>query len=100
MGTSTRISCNCCQQTERSMTATTVRNRRAGVIACAAAFGLILNSWVPAAAAEVKDTGSIFGKGNLVAWCIVPFDAKKRGPEERAEMLERLGIKRLAYDYR
>ena len=28
---------------------------------------------------------------NLVAWCIVPFDTKKRGPEERAEMLERLG---------
>ena len=42
----------------------------------------------------------LFGKSNLVAWCIVPFDAKKRGPEERAQMLERLGIKRLAYDYR
>ena len=42
----------------------------------------------------------IFAKSNLVAWCIVPFDAKKRGPEERAEMLARLQIKRLAYDYR
>src|SRR6187401_174628 len=42
----------------------------------------------------------VFAKSNLVAWCIVPFDAKKRGPEERAEMLERLGIKRFAYDYR
>jgi hypothetical protein len=43
---------------------------------------------------------SIFARSNLVAWCIVPFDAKKRGPEERAEMLERLGLHRLAYDWR
>jgi sugar phosphate isomerase/epimerase len=42
----------------------------------------------------------IFDRVNLVAWCIVPFDTKKRGPEERAQMLDRLGIKRLAYDYR
>jgi sugar phosphate isomerase/epimerase len=35
-----------------------------------------------------------------MAWCIVPFDAKKRGPEERAAMLERLGFKHFAYDYR
>jgi outer membrane protein assembly factor BamB/sugar phosphate isomerase/epimerase len=45
-------------------------------------------------------TPDLFAKENLLAWCIVPYDAKKRGPEERAEMLERLGIKRLAYDYR
>ena len=42
----------------------------------------------------------LFSKGNLTAWCIVPFDAKKRGPEERAAMLEKLGIKHFAYDYR
>lgn len=42
----------------------------------------------------------VFARSNLVAWCIVPFDAKKRGPEERAQMLERLGIRRFAYDYR
>jgi hypothetical protein len=42
----------------------------------------------------------LFAKRNLVAWCIVPFDAKKRGPEERAQMLKNLGIRRLAYDYR
>jgi len=41
-----------------------------------------------------------FARENLVAWCIVPFDAKKRGPEERAAMLRRLGVRRLAYDYR
>jgi sugar phosphate isomerase/epimerase len=43
---------------------------------------------------------SLFARTNLVAWCIVPFDAKKRGPEDRAAMMERLGIRRFAYDYR
>jgi len=43
---------------------------------------------------------SIFAKNNLVAWCIVPFDSAHRGPIERAEMLKRLGITRLAYDWR
>ena len=42
----------------------------------------------------------IFRRENLVAWCIVPFDAKKRSPEARAAMLEKMGIRRLAYDYR
>jgi hypothetical protein len=41
-----------------------------------------------------------FARDRLVAWCVVPFDAKKRGPEERARMLDRLGIRRLAYDWR
>jgi len=41
-----------------------------------------------------------FQNKNLVAWCIVPFDSQKRSPEQRAEMLDQLGIKRLAYDYR
>jgi len=36
----------------------------------------------------------------LAAWCIVPFDSKKRSPAERAGMLDRLGIKRCAYDWR
>jgi len=43
---------------------------------------------------------AIFSREKLAAWCIVPFDAKKRGPVERAEMLNRLGITRLAYDWR
>ncbi len=42
----------------------------------------------------------LFQKDNLVAWCIVPFDAKRRGSEERAAMLEKLGVKKFAYDYR
>ncbi|HXG46779.1 MAG TPA: PQQ-binding-like beta-propeller repeat protein [Methylomirabilota bacterium] len=42
----------------------------------------------------------LFARTNLMAWCIVPFDAKKRGPEERAAMLAKLGLRHLAYDYR
>lgn len=42
----------------------------------------------------------LFTMENLVAWCIVPFDAAKRGPRERAEMLAGLGFRRLAYDWR
>lgn len=42
----------------------------------------------------------LFARSNLVAWCIVPFDSQQRGPDERAAMLERLGLRRLAYDWR
>lgn len=55
---------------------------------------------VPMASAEQPGAKSVFAKDNLVAWCIVPFDAKDRTPKERAEMLVRLGIGRLAYDWR
>ena len=50
--------------------------------------------------ATTKPANDIFPRDNLVAWCIVPFDAKKRTPEQRAEMLARLGIKQFAYDWR
>lgn len=43
---------------------------------------------------------SLFARPNLVAWCIVPFDAKKRTPDQRAQMLRDLGLKRFAYDWR
>src|SRR5262245_12638826 len=42
----------------------------------------------------------LFARDNLVAWCIVPFDSKKRGPVERVAMLQRLGFRRYAYDWR
>ncbi len=51
-------------------------------------------------AAAKSGVSGLFDKSNLIAWCIVPFDAKKRGPEERAEMLHRLGITRFVYDWR
>ncbi len=43
---------------------------------------------------------AVFDKDNLLAWCIVPFDALERSPEQRARMLQELGIPALAYDYR
>jgi sugar phosphate isomerase/epimerase len=63
--------------------------------------GLVERGDVRAAAARAPATlGQLLATENLLAWCIVPFDAKRRGPEERAAMLERLGIKRVAYDWR
>ena len=42
----------------------------------------------------------LFDKPNLAAWCIVPFDAAKRSPEARAEMVAKMGLKKVAYDWR
>lgn len=42
----------------------------------------------------------LFERDNLVAWCIVPFDAKQRTPAQRAAMLEKLGFMQFAYDWR
>ncbi len=59
---------------------------------------------VPSRAAEDPPArpgaAGLFARDNLIAWCIVPFDSKKRGPEERAAMLERLGFRHFAYDWR
>ncbi len=54
----------------------------------------------PSHAQDLKKSADLYNDDNLVAWCIVPFDSKKRGPEERAQMLNDLGITRLAYDWR
>lgn len=66
------------------------------------------HAWqAPQAASSTQAAGppavpveKLFARENLVAWCIVPFDSKKRGPEERAAMLKRLGFSKFAYDYR
>ncbi len=70
-----------------------------------ASFGLcLLVTTMVAAPASCQDESneapSIFARDNLVAWCIVPFDSKNRGPSERAAMLQRLGLRRVAYDWR
>ncbi len=49
---------------------------------------------------EAEKKKSVFAKDNLMAWCIVPYDAELRGPWERAEMLNELGVTMLAYDWR
>ncbi|MDP2995860.1 MAG: TIM barrel protein [Bryobacterales bacterium] len=66
-------------------------------LTCAACVGILLAAAIPSAPAP---KAGVFSKDNLVAWCIVPFDAKNRGPEERAQMLHNLGIRMLAYDWR
>jgi hypothetical protein len=63
---------------------------------------VLLAAWPPSlgvaplAAQEPK----VFARTNLVAWCIVPFDSKNRGPAERAAMVKRLGFTKVAYDWR
>jgi len=77
-----------------------------GQWARAAHFGAVILVFLltpkisPAANGRGIPSYDLFARTNLVAWCIVPFDARKRGPEERAAMLEALGFKWLAYDYR
>ncbi|HTU18061.1 MAG TPA: TIM barrel protein [Gemmataceae bacterium] len=64
---------------------------------------LILAAWtLLAGASRAADppAAKLFARDNLVAWCIVPFDARKRGPEQRVAMLKQLGFKRFAYDWR
>ena len=52
------------------------------------------------ACTSVGAADSLWAHDNVHAWCVVPFDALKRGPEERAQMLDKLGIKSFAYDWR
>ncbi len=61
------------------------------------AAGLILSL---AAFTILKRSRGVFAKSNLVAWCIVPYDVKERNAEQRAQMLNKLGITKLAYDWR
>ena len=54
----------------------------------------------PPANVPTKTSLESLSRDKLVAWCIVPFDSKKRSPKERAEMLKELGFKEFAYDWR
>lgn len=47
-----------------------------------------------------EDNEMIFARENLIAWCIVPFDALNRNAEQRAQMLNDLGITKMAWDWR
>lgn len=81
-----------------------VRGMNLAPIACACVAALLL-PWTAAGESAPPQARSVaapelFARANLAAWCIVPFDEKKRGPEERAAMLERIGLRRFAYDYR
>lgn len=49
---------------------------------------------------HASDAGDLFARKNLAAWCIVPFDSVKRDPAQRAEMMEKIGVTKIAYDWR
>ena len=61
---------------------------------------LVISPFIQINCQIISGKGNVFSRNNLVAWCIVPFDIKKRGAEERAQMLEKLGISKFAYDWR
>lgn len=66
------------------------------MVAVVAAVMLIMSTSLNAQ----KSGKKLYAKDNLIAWCIVPFDNQKRTPEQRAQMLNGLGINKLAYDWR
>src|SRR4051794_16774844 len=72
-----------------------IRMRRSLLLAltCVCVCGLGAEKTPPSA-------DKLFARENLVAWCIVPYDGKHRTPAERVEMLERLGFRHYAYDWR
>lgn len=74
--------------------------KECGCVAVAAAIAMGAMAARGAGPVAPAAESGLFARSNLVAWCIVPFDGKKRGPEERAAMLERLGLRLFAYDYR
>jgi hypothetical protein len=41
-----------------------------------------------------------FKQSKLVAWCIVPYDSEHRTPVDRLKMLDEIGLKHYAYDWR
>ena len=63
-------------------------------------IGLVCLALVAKGQAPPKPAKGLFDRDNLIAWCIVPFDSQKRGPEDRATMLAKLGFKHFAYDWR
>ncbi len=62
--------------------------------------GQASTAWCVERSMQVVPRDKLFARENLIAWCIVPFDSKRRTPEERATMLEQLGFKHFAYDWR
>ena len=52
------------------------------------------------APAPAGKADSLFSSGNLLAWCIVPFDSRRRTPAERIAMLKRLGFTQYVWDWR
>ena len=63
-------------------------------------YVILLATLTNVCVAQKAEKKNLYAKSNLIAWCIVPFDNKNRTPEKRAQMLNKLGINKLAYDWR
>ena len=63
-------------------------------------IGVVASVVCVRAAETTTRAEQLFAEDNLVAWCIVPFDAEQRGPRERVQMLARLGFTQYAWDWR
>ena len=61
---------------------------------------IFLGAAIMITSCKEKNNKKIIGMENIYAWCIVPFDSLERSPEERINMLKKLGIKKYAYDWR
>ena len=83
-----------------------MKNKMPGGAICAVMTCLACALSVPAGRTDTVDPADpqipagLWARDNLVAWCAVPFDSRARAPEERALMLERLGFRSFAYDWR
>lgn len=71
-----------------------------GMALIIAATGLAISGYARAESTAAASASDPWDRSQLVAWCIVPYDAKKRDSESRAAMLEGLGIRFFAYDWR
>jgi hypothetical protein len=67
---------------------------------CSAIFILSISSCSNKLQGTKTKNDLLFSQNNLVAWCTIPYDSKKRNSEERAVMLKDLGFSSFAYDWR
>ena len=66
-----------------------------GILLRLSFVGVLLAGFGGLSAAE-----PLYDLKNLAAWCIVPFDDQKRTPEQRAAMVAKMGLTKVAYDWR
>lgn len=63
-------------------------------------FMLLVLRTVPVALCQATQAPDVFAKANLFAWNFIAFDSLHRTPLEQAQMLNRLGIRRMGIEWR
>jgi hypothetical protein len=74
-----------------------VEYSRVSILVLALALPSGMSTKAADATREAIDADSIWVGNNRVAWEAAPYDTKKRNPEQRAQMFQRLGIRHYAY---